>query len=328
MPLDPQIAALLEQLNQAPPMSLGTPEQARASFRQMTVAAAAFGPEIEVGEIIDREVPGAAGPLPARLYKPTQDPPEGTGREAEDPLGVDYPTLVFFHGGGFVIGDIASYDAQCRTLCRDGRTAVLSVEYRVAPEDPFPAAAEDAIAAAAWALDNAGDLGGDPDRVAVGGDSAGGNLAAVAAQALRGHEPALAGQLLLYPVTDFSEERPSVAENGEGLFLTGDDMRWFREKYIADASRTDPRASPLHAEDLSGLPPALVVTAEFDPLRDDGEAYAVALEAAGVPVVKLRFDGLIHGFFAMGTVSTAAASAIEEIGAELRKLLDGANTRA
>ena len=315
MPLDPQIKALLEQLNQAPPMSLGSVEEARANFSQMTLAAASFSPEIEVGEITDIEVAGAAGQLPARLYMPLG---------AEGPV----PTLIFFHGGGFVIGDIATYDAQCRTLCRDGRAAVLSVEYRVAPENPFPAAAEDAAAAAAWALDHAAELGGDPDRVAIGGDSAGGNLAAVTAQALRGHDPALAGQLLLYPVTDFSEERPSVAENGDGLFLTGDDMRWFREKYLGDGSRTDPRASPLHAEDLSGLPPAVVITAEFDPLRDDGEAYADALEAAGVAVDRRRFDGLIHGFFAMETVSSAAASAIEEVGAKLRDLLDVANARA
>ncbi len=315
MPLDPQIAALLEQLNQAPPMSLGTIEQARANFSRMSTATAALGPEVEVGEITDIEVPGAVGPLPARLYKPAN---------AEGLL----PTLVFFHGGGFVIGDIATYDSQCRILCRDGRSAVLSVEYRVAPEHPFPAAAEDAVEATAWALDHADELGGDSDRVSVGGDSAGGNLAAVTAQALRGHEPSLAGQLLLYPVTDFSEERQSVAENGEGLFLTADDMRWFREKYIGDASPTDPQASPLRAEDLSGLPPALIVTAEFDPLRDDGEAYADGLEAAGVPVVRRRFDGLVHGFFGMGAVSDAAADAIEEVGASLRDLLDASSVRA
>ena len=315
MPLDSQIAALLEQLNQAPPMSLGSVEDARSGFSQMVLAAASFSPEIEVGEITDIEVAGGAGPLPARLYRPLG---------AEGPIA----TLVFFHGGGFVIGDITTYDAQCRTLCREGRIAVLSVEYRVAPEDPFPAAADDAVAAGTWALDHAAELGGDPDRIAVGGDSAGGNLAAVAAQALRGHEPALAGQLLLYPVTDFSEERPSVTENGDGLFLTGEDMRWFRDKYIGEHSRTDPKASPLYAEDLSGLPPAVVITAEFDPLRDDGEAYADALETAGVPVVRRRFDGLIHGFFAMGTVSTAAANAVEEVGAELRDLLEVANAPA
>lgn len=315
MPLDPQIATLLEQVNQAPPMSLGTPEQARRSFRLLTAAAAAFGPEVEVGETADLELPGVAGELHGRLYRPAG---------ADGPA----PTLVFFHGGGFVIGDVLSYDAQCRTLCRDGETAVLSVDYRLAPEDPFPAAADDAVAATKWALDHADELGGDPGRVAVGGDSAGGNLAAVVTQALRGHTPALAAQLLLYPVTDFSTDRPSVAENGEGLFLTGDDMRWFREQYIGERDRTNPRLSPLLAEDFSGLPPAVVITAEFDPLRDDGEAYAEALTSAGVPVVRRRFDGLIHGFFAMGTVSPAAASAIREVCGELRDLLDLANIRA
>ena len=177
MPLDAQIAQLLEQINAAPPMSRGTPEEARDGFRKLTAAAAAFSPEIRVGSIEDLEVDGAAGPLPARLYRPPT--------EAEDPLGVVSPTLVFFHGGGFVIGDIASYDAPVPAALPRRRVAVLSVEYRLAPEDPFPAAADDAVAAAEWALANVDRLGGDPARMAIGGDSAGGNLAAVAAQALR-----------------------------------------------------------------------------------------------------------------------------------------------
>ena len=308
MPLDPQIAKLLEQVNSAPPMSRGTPEQGRAGFRRLAMASAAFAPQVEVGSVEDLEVEGAAGPLPARLYLPAGDGPS--------------PTLVFFHGGGFVIGDIDSYDSQCRLLCRDGGVAVLSVEYRLAPEDPFPAAPEDAVAVTRWALDNADRLGGDPDRVAVGGDSAGGNLAANAALALRDHEPALAAQLLIYPVTDFDSERPSHAENGEGLFLTLDDMEWFRSLYVGDADVRDPRVSPLFAEDLGGLPPAIVITAEFDPLRDDGEAYAEALEEAGVPVLRRRFDSLIHGFFAMGVASDAASAAIEEVCAELSKALN------
>jgi acetyl esterase len=313
-------------------MSRGTPEEGRAGFRRLAMASAAFAPQVEIASVEDLEVDGAVGPLPARLYRPPRDSltsrpggtsSEGTGREAEDPLGViSVPTLVFFHGGGFVIGDIESYDSQCRLLCRDGGVAVLSVEYRLAPEDPFPAAPEDAVAATRWALENADRLGGDPGRVAVGGDSAGGNLAANASLALRDHEPAPAAQLLIYPVTDFDSERPSHAENGEGLFLTLDDMEWFRSLYVGDADVRDPRVSPLLAEDLSGLPPAIVITAEFDPLRDDGEAYAEALEAAGVPVVRRRFDSLIHGFFAMGTASSAASDAIEEVCAELRKALN------
>jgi acetyl esterase len=307
MPLDPQIAALLERVNALPPASSGTPEEARKSFRRLTLASAAMAGEIEVGSVEDLEVSGGTGPLPARLYRP---------------VGIDRaPTLVFFHGGGFVIGDVASYDAQCRTICRDAETAVLSVEYRRAPEDPFPAAADDAVAAAAWALEHPELLGGDPLRIAVGGDSAGGNLAAGAAQALRGHGRALSAQFLLYPVVDFSSERPSHRENGEGMFLTADDMAWFRELYVGDSDRTDPRLSPLLADDLSGLPPAVVITAEFDPLRDDGEAYAEALVAAGVPVVTRRFDGLIHGFFAMSNVSTAATTAIGEVCAMLRGAL-------
>ena len=331
MPLDAQISQLLEQINAAPPMSRGTPEAARDGFRKLTSAAAAFAPEVTVGSVEDLEVDGAEGRLPARLYRPppeslTSRPvgtsSEGTGREAEDPLGViSCPTLVFFHGGGFVIGDIASYDAQCRRLCRDARVVVLSVEYRLAPEDPFPAAADDAVAAAGWALANVDRLGGDPARIAIGGDSAGGNLAAVAAQALREAEPGFAAQLLIYPVTDFSSERPSHRENAEGLFLTADDMAWFRSLYVGDRDLSDPRISPLMAADLGGLPPAVVITAEFDPLRDDGEAYAEALEAAGVPVRRRRFDGLIHGFFAMGTASTAALDAADEVCAELRELL-------
>lgn len=318
MALDPQIASLLEGINALPPMSAGTVEEARESFRRLTSMAAAFEPPPEVGEVGDLEVAGAAGPLPARLYRPS------ASAAASGPVA----TLVFLHGGGFVIGDIDSYDAQCRALCDAADVAVLSVEYRRAPEDRFPAAAEDAVAAASWALEHAAELGGDPARVAVGGDSAGANLAAVAAQALRGSEPPLAGQLLLYPVTDFSSERPSHARNGEGLFLTGEDMEWFRLQYLGDAEPTDPRASPLLADDLAGLPPALVVTAEFDPLLDDGEAYADALEAAGVPVARERFDGLIHGFFALGSVSAAAAKAIERVCSDLRDLLAEANIRA
>ena len=334
MSLDPQIAQLLEQINAAPPMSRGTPEEARDGFRKLTTAAAAFAPEITVGAIEDIEVDGAEGRLPARLYRPPTDSltsrsvgasserrRQAAGREAEDLPGVICPTLVFFHGGGFVIGDIDSYDAQCRRLCRDGRVAVLSVEYRLAPEHPFPAAADDAVAAAEWALANVDRLGGDPARMAIGGDSAGGNLAAVASQALKGSDPGFSGQLLIYPVTDFESERPSHEENAEGLFLTGDDMTWFRSQYVGDHDLADPRISPLMAADLSGLPAAVVITAEFDPLRDDGEAYAEALEAAGVSVRKRRFDSLIHGFFAMGTASTAALEAADEVCDELRELL-------
>lgn len=309
MPLDPELVPLLEQVNSLPPMSLGSAVEGRDRFRQMSVAAQALSPLVEVGGVEDVEVAGAEGPLAGRIYRPER--PSTT------------PTLLFIHGGGFVIGDIASYDSQCRILCREAGATVLAVEYRLAPDDPFPAAVEDAISACEWTLSHVGDLGADASRVAVGGDSAGGNLAAVVSQALRGREPGLAAQLLLYPVTDFSSERPSHEENAEGLFLTRDDMNWFEAHYLGAADpREDPRVSPLLADDLSGLPPAIVATAEMDPLRDDGEAYADALEAAGVPVVRRRFDGLVHGFFAMGGFSSTVQVAIVEICGELRRMLE------
>jgi len=290
-------------------MSLGTGAEGRERFRRMSMAAAALGTPVEVGSVEDVEVPGAVGPLRARIYRPGRSEP--------------HPTLLFFHGGGFVVGDIDSYDGQCRTLCSEVGATVLAVEYRLAPEDPFPAAVEDAIAACEWVLGNVDDLGGAADRIVVGGDSAGGNLAAVVTQAMRGREPGLAAQLLIYPATDFSSDRPSLEENAEGLFLTRDDMRWFESHYIGDPGPSDdPRVSPLLAEDLSGLPPAVVVTAELDPLRDDGEAYAEALETAGVQVIRRRYDGLVHGFFAMGTFSKVAKAANAELCADLRGLLE------
>lgn len=314
MPVDAQIAVLLERLSRQPPMAEGTPEEARAAFRRLNEVAARLHPPAEVGSVSDLEVDGGAHPLAARLYLPPG-------------AGGPVPTLAFFHGGGFTIGDVASYDAQCRGLCAGAEVAVLSVDYRLAPESGFPAAVEDAIAATRWTLANAAELGGDPERVAVGGDSAGGNLSAVVAHELRGDEPSLVAQLLIYPVTDFASERGSHVANGEGFYLTRDEMAWFRAQYLGDGDRADPRASPLLAGDLSGLPPALVVTAEFDPLLDDGRAYAEALEAAGVRVVYDRFDGLIHGFFGLGPFSETAARAVERVCADLRDLLAEARTR-
>ena len=308
MPLDPQIAVLLERAQDAPPLDSGTVDEARAQLRKLNAFAAKAGPLAQIASAEDLEVAGSNGPLPARLYRP----------EAAAPV----PTLVFFHGGGFTIGDLETHDAQCRVLCRDVEAAVLSVEYRLAPEAPFPAAVEDACAATRWAFEHVGELGEDPHRVAVGGDSAGANLAAVVAQLLRGHEPALAGQLLIYPVVDFCSRRPSHEENGEGYMLTDRDMRWFEGNYLPDGARPeDPTASPLLADDLAGLPPAVIASAEFDPLRDEGRAYADALEAAGVPVNHVCFEGLVHGFFAMGPLSVAAAAAVAQVGGNLRELL-------
>lgn len=310
MPLDPDLVPLEQQLRSLPSMSLGTPAAARERFRRMCVAAQRLVPTIEVGAVEDVEVSGAAGPLRGRIYRP--------------PGGGPTPTLLFIHGGGFVIGGIDSYDRQCRVLCLEAGATVLAIEYRLAPDDPFPAAVDDSIAACRWTLDSVDRLGGDPDRVAIGGDSAGGNLAAVTAQAMQdeSRSPGLAAQLLLYPVTDFSSQRPSHAENGEDAFLSRDDMDWFERCYLGDGDpSSDPRVSPLLAKDLSGLPPAVVVTAELDPLRDDGEAYAEALAAAGVPVVRRRYDALVHGFFGMGQFSNTAESAIGQVCEDLREML-------
>jgi acetyl esterase/lipase len=309
MTVDPQIAALLERVNAAPPLSSGTPVEGREAFRALNVLAASVGPRVEVGSVEETQIPGAAGRIGARIYRP-----DGSG---------PHPTLLFIHGGGFVIGDLDAYDAQCRVLCARVGAVVVSVDYRLAPEAPFPAAVEDALAAMEWVAEHVEELGGDAARVAIGGDSAGGNLSAGVAQAWRGREPALSAQLLIYPITDMLNERPSVTENGEGLLLTRDDMEWFHGHYLGgdEAQQSDPRASPALAEDLSGLPPTIVVTAQYDPLRDDGDAYAAALEAAGVRVIHRRFDGLVHGFFALGTLSKAAGLAVDGICDDLRDLL-------
>jgi acetyl esterase len=295
MTVDPQIATLLERVNAAPPLSAGTPEEGREAFRTLNALAAQFAPEIEVGSVEDV----STGPVPMRIYRPPGDA---------------LATLLFLHGGGFVIGDLDSYDAQCRVLCSRAGVTVVSADYRLAPEHPFPAGAEDALAALEWVAAN------EPGPFAIGGDSAGGNLSAVTAQAWDGD---LALQLLIYPVTDMLTERASLEENGEGLFLTRDDMEWFNGHYLGgdENLRSDPRVSPALAEDLSGLPPALIYTAQYDPLRDDGDAYAEALSAAGVRVLHRRFDGLIHGFFALGPLSQAAQSAVEQICDDLREVL-------
>jgi acetyl esterase len=315
MPLDPPVAAVLEMLaNSGTPMSMvdGTPQQARDGFRTMTVGLRDPATLAQVRSVEDGSLPGPAGDIPIRTYRPDSD-------------GA-VPTVVYFHGGGFVIGDLDTQDDHARLICRDVAAVVVSVDYRLAPEHPFPAGFEDCLAATRWVAEQVAELGGDAERIAVAGDSAGGNLAAAVALAATGEGgPRLAAQLLLYPGVDFREDdalHPSRVENGEGLFLTAEDMRWFRSHYLHDEAHvTDPRASVLLAPDLSGLPPAVVGTGEYDPLRDEGEAYAGALEAAGVKVVLRRYDGLIHGFFGMGTWSPASAAAARDLCEELRTLL-------
>lgn len=304
MPLDPEIAGLLELLAAADqPMHEMTPQQARDSFVALVVGGRRPEHVIPVKSAENTTVPGAAGDLPARVYRPDETGP--------------LPTVVLFHGGGWVIGDLETHDNTARAIARDARAVVVSVAYRLAPEAPFPAAVDDALAATRWAAGHLAELGGD-DRLAVAGDSAGGNLAAVVAQQLRG---SLAAQLLIYPATDAAGEHPSRTENGSGYFLETATMEWFFGNYAGHVTEFDARLSPLLADDLTGLPPAVVVTAEFDPLRDEGEAYAAALRDARVRVESRRFDGMVHGFFDMGPASAAAARAVAETCAAFGEVL-------
>jgi len=280
-----------------PPMWQQTPAEARKGFRALTVDARDPALLPEVAEVSDREVPGPAGPTPVRIYRPA----------VEGPL----PTVSFFHGGGFVIGDLDTHDLAARTIATASRAVVVSVDYRLAPEHPFPAAVEDCEAAAAWVSDHLAELGGD-ERMGVAGDSAGGNLSAVVAQAFRDQGWPLTAQLLIYPITDHGGRFPSHEENAEGYFLDVPTMRWFGKQYVGSgADVSDLRLSPMHGN-LAGLAPAVVVVAQFDPLRDDGAAYARKLEEAGVPTTFRAFDGLIHGFLDMGRYSRAAHAAVEE----------------
>jgi acetyl esterase len=313
MPLDPQIAEILQLMDQlvAPALSAGTPEDGRAAMRMMTVDARDPATLAPVRSISDSVVPGPVGDIAIRAYRPDIDGP--------------VPTVVFFHGGGFVLGDIDTHDDQTRLLCRDVGAVVVSVDYRLAPEAKFPAGFDDCLAATRHVAAYIEDFGGDADRIAVAGDSAGGNLAAAVALACRhAGGPPLAAQLLIYPAVDFAADGPypSRVENAEGYFLTAADSAWFHEQYLpADVDTADVRASVIKAADLSGLPPAVVGTAEFDPLRDEGEAYAGRLADAGVKVVQHRFAGMIHGFYGMGAVSTAAADAVATLNADLAALL-------
>lgn len=276
----------------------------RAATQALT--AALSGPEIYVGTAAVT-IPGPAGPIAARHYRPAGD-------------GVA-PLLVFYHGGGWVIGDLESHDMICRLVCRDAGIHVLSVDYRRAPEHPAPAAAEDALAAFTWAVQHAGELGADPERVAVGGDSAGGNLAAVVAQQARdagGPVPVL--QWLLYPATDFTAVTRSRTLFASGFLLTKADMDWFEANYIdgSGLERTDPRVSPALAADLSGLAPALIVTAGFDPLRDEGDRYAAALRDAGNRVDHRRMRSLTHAFANLVALGGGSAAGMSEVVSALR----------
>ncbi len=301
--LDPGIQLALRTLElRGAPTLVGPPHsnpphvEVRARVHREALAFSLV--KTEVGDIREIEIEGADGPLRARHYQPLQS------SAAEKP-----PLLVFFHGGGFVIGDLDTHDEPCRLLCRHARVQVLSVDYRLAPEHPFPAAVRDALAAFRWAVRHAPQLGADAERVAVGGDSAGGNLSAVTAQlAARDGDPSPALQLLIYPAVDLTDARTASGRLfADGFYLTENDRQWFTRHYLSgtEADATDPRVSPALAEDLSRLPPAIVVTAGFDPLRDEGEAYAEALRKAGTSVALERAPELIHGFINMTTVPGA-----------------------
>jgi acetyl esterase len=312
MPVDPQIQMLLNLRAALPPLHSLTVQQAREQFAARNFPGLRIP---EIAKVTNRDMQGPGGSLALRIYTPLG---------ANGAANSGYPLMLFFHGSGFVVCSLDTHDGMCRNLCAGTGCVVVSVDYRLAPEHKFPAGSDDCLAATRWAVENAAGLGADPGRVFVAGDSAGGNLAAVTALRIRDEGgPALLGQLLIYPVTDYHDPgTPSMAENAEGYGLTRKGMEWFWGHYlVAPSDATNPYASPLRADDLSGLPPALVVTAEYDPLRDEGEYYADRLRQAGVPTWMKRWDGMNHGFFAVPGVVERAGAAIDEACLWVKSLL-------
>jgi len=312
MPLDPDAERLLAMMREAgrPPFENLTPDEARAAFR---AGRAVTQPDpVPVAEVRDLSCPGPRGDIPLRSYRPL-------GASAEETL----PAMVYFHGGGWVVGDLESHDVACRHYANAARCAVVSVDYRMGPEHKFPAATDDCAAATRWVLAQSTALHIDPARVAVGGDSAGGNLAAVMALMARdGDLPPLCFQLLVYPVTDLGMSFPSYARITEGVPLTSKTMAWFIGHYLAGPKdHSDWRASPLRAASLSGVAPALVLTAAYDPLCDEGIAYARRLEREGVRVLHLHYSDQLHGFVGQGRIIRAAGTALDMMGAVLKRAL-------
>jgi acetyl esterase len=310
--LDPDAAAVYKAFQEAgrPAYETLTAPEARAYYAQARFATNPEAPEL--ARVEELAIPAPHGKIPARLYVPRQP-------RRHDGLS---PALVFFHGGGWVIGDLDSHDVVCRQLAVEGALIVISVDYRLAPEHKFPAATEDAIAATKWIAANASKLGIAAARLAIGGDSAGGNLAAVVALAARdAGGPAIAGQLLIYPATDFAMTHGSHSEPETSVLLTHSVIRWFRDHYLNGTTDIhDWRASPARATNFVGLPPAYVLTAGADPLRDEGNEYAERLKQAGVPVTTSHYPGQVHGFFTMGKLLQQANVAVGEIGAWLKGL--------
>jgi len=313
--LDPQIRALINLMQQRglPPPSKLSVEQNRTLYLERGALTQPEPPQVERVENLTIE--GPDGSIRARLYVPARS----------ETLKKAPPVLVYFHGGGWVIGDLETHDTLCRQLAVAAGIAVVSVDYRLAPEHPFPAAVDDAITATYWVHNHAGSLGLDPSRLAVGGDSAGGNLAAVVTITARDRgDLALAFQLLIYPATEMGRDTPSYKTNGEGYLLTADTMAYFHDHYIKEPEQDlDWRAAPLLAKDLSHLPPALVVTAGYDPLRDQGLAYAERLSESGNKASYVVFERQTHGFILMGKVIDEAMLAVALCGAALKQALVG-----
>jgi acetyl esterase len=313
--LDPEIQPIVDMIESAPgpPAHLVPIAQARAAHDRET--AVMSGPGEEVAEVRDVEAPGPGGPIPVRLFRPL-----GAGEGgAAGSSGGGLPLVAYLHGGGWVVGTIDAFDPLCRALANASGALIASIGYRLAPEHPFPAALEDARAAVRWLAANAPELGADPERMGIAGDSAGGNLAAVTARRLRDEGgPPLRFQALVYPACDSALNTPSYRANGTGFGLSPESMRRYWELYLDGADGRHPDASPLQATDLAGLPPAYVLTVRDDVLRDEGEAYARALEAAGVPVTLSRYDGAVHGFFRWLAQAEIARRAVAQTGAALR----------
>lgn len=308
--LDKEAKDFLDAVKQAnrPDYSTMSPKETRKFYKETRKAVMPEPPDIS--EVDNIAAPGPHGPIPLRYYRPAEV-------DKREPL----PVLVYYHGGGWVFGDLDTHDVVCRTLSNEGRCAVVSVDYRMGPEFKFPVAVDDAYAAVKWVAEEAKSLRIDPQRLAVGGDSAGGNLAAAVTLLARDAEdaPKIAYQLLIYPATDMHMTTESHRKFAEGHLLTRATMDWCQEHYLKSAAdRDDWRASPLRAEKLSGLPPAYMLIAGNDPLRDEGEAYAMKLKAAGVPVVLREFEGQVHGFIAMGRIMPQANQALAEMGVALK----------
>jgi acetyl esterase len=310
MPIDPTARVIIDAMEKSfPPLDptiSGTEMRRRVEAAAAKVMPAAHDPE-PVGEVINQTVPGPAGDIPVRIYRPVV------------PGGQPVPLATFFHGGGFVLCDLDSHDGICRAICNAGPAVIVAVDYRRAPESRYPAAVDDCYAVTQWVSEHAESLGGNPAQLAVIGDSAGGNLAAAVALMARDRgTPRLAHQVLIYPMLDWNGDSASHRETGDEYYLRHEEVMYYWGQYLADPSQgREPYASPSFATDFAGLAPALIATAEFDPLRDEGEAYADSLAAAGVSVIKHRYDGMFHSFFSFMGVLPAATELRDEVAAFL-----------